>query len=131
MQELNAARKLDAEIAAILTTEGFSTARGHAFSDAVVWKLRKRWHIPTVKEHATDHTTHRWRDGSYTAEGLATTVGVSLRTAYQWIWEGRIKAQQLLKGMPWKITVTTKEIKALQHSAQQAQRGKQPPKEVL
>src|SRR5260370_27485336 len=47
--ELNAARKMDKEIATILNREGFVAARGCKFKGENVWLLRKRWNISTVK----------------------------------------------------------------------------------
>ena len=47
--QLNAAGKMDKEIAEILNQEGFVAARGRAFKGDNVCLLRNRWGIPTVK----------------------------------------------------------------------------------
>ena len=49
LTELNAAGKMDKEIATILNQEGFVAARGCAFKGENVWLLRTHWGIPTVK----------------------------------------------------------------------------------
>jgi DNA invertase Pin-like site-specific DNA recombinase len=50
VRELNAASLMDAQIADILNTEGYRTARLHRpFTGGTVWLLREKWTIPTVK----------------------------------------------------------------------------------
>jgi len=48
IRDLNAANKMDAEIAIILNAEGLCSARGPAFTGETIHLLRKRWHIRTV-----------------------------------------------------------------------------------
>src|SRR5216683_1815227 len=54
IKKLNAAGKMDKEIAAILNQEGFVAARGCSFRGENVWLLRSRWHVPTVKINGVD-----------------------------------------------------------------------------
>ena len=54
VKELNAAGKMDKEIAAILNQEGFVAARGCSFKGENVWLLRSRRQIPTVKINGVD-----------------------------------------------------------------------------
>ena len=58
--ELNAACKMDKEIAATLNKEGFVAARGCKFKGENVWLLRKRWDIPTVKINGISTNPMRW-----------------------------------------------------------------------
>lgn len=58
--ELNAAGKMDKEIASTLNAEGFLAARNCAFKGENVWLLRRRWGIPTVKINGTSTNRHRW-----------------------------------------------------------------------
>ncbi|ESW94777.1 hypothetical protein X769_31775 [Mesorhizobium sp. LSJC268A00] len=62
MIELNAAGKMDKEIAAALNVEGFVAARGCAFKGENVWLLRTRWAIPTIKINGTSANPDRWPD---------------------------------------------------------------------
>ncbi|ULJ74294.1 hypothetical protein [Rhizobium gallicum] len=49
VRELNAAGKMDKEIASALNAEGFLAAQNCAFKGDNVWLLRRRWGIPAVK----------------------------------------------------------------------------------
>ncbi|MBY3348930.1 hypothetical protein [Rhizobium laguerreae] len=51
--ELNAAGKIDKEIASALNAAGFIAAQNCAFKGDNVWLLRRRWGIPTVKINGT------------------------------------------------------------------------------
>ncbi len=129
--ELHGLQKLDAEIAAVLNTEGFRTARGRSFSSDLVWLLRHHWQIPTVKANGTAQNPGQWPDGTYSVEGVAAAVGVIGGTVYKWIREGRLQGQQLTKGMPWKIGVTEEQLQALQDYVQKVRRIKRSKKEVV
>jgi hypothetical protein len=115
---------IDAEIATVLNTEGFCTARGQAFSGNTVWLLRQQWQIPAVKTNGKEGNPLRWEDGSYSVEGLAKAVGVSLGTVYKWLHHGRVKGQQVSKAMPWKLLLTQTDITALQVHVKNARRTK-------
>ena len=125
VRELNGAQKMDAQIAAILNAEGLRSARGQRFSGHLVWLLRQHWQLPSVKENAQEHNPPRWADGTYSVEGVAQAVDVSLWTVYRWVRTGRIKGQQLAKGMPWKLSLTEAQIASLRVYAQRVRRTKQ------
>ena len=122
VRELNRAGNIDATIATCLNAEGFRSARGQAFSSNVVWLLRQQWHIPAVKTNGKDGNPLRWEDGSYSVEGLAKAVGVTVATVYKWLYQGRVKGRQLGKAMPWKLSVTPTDMVALRAHVKQTQR---------
>jgi hypothetical protein len=130
-RELSSARKMDAEIAAILNAEGFRTARGRCFKSANVWRIRQQWQLPSVKESGNNPQPPRWADGTYSIAGAAATVGVTLGTVYKWVREGRVKAQQLAKGMPWKLALTDAQITSLQTYIKRVRRIKRSTTEAV
>jgi hypothetical protein len=123
--------QLDHEIAAILNTEGFRTARGCCFSGNVVWLIRQRWQVPTVKENGKDYNPLRWREGTYSVAGAAKAVGVTLGTGYKWVRRGQIKGHQLTKGMPWKLSLTEDAITSLREDVNRVRRTKQSTMEAV
>lgn len=124
IRELNRAQQMDDEIAATLNGEGLRTSRDRAFSGSMVWLLRKQWGIPTVRENSKGCNPLRWKDGTYSIEGVAKAVGVVLSTAYKWVREGRVEGRQLAKGTPWKIRITEERITALREYVQRVRRSK-------
>ncbi|ESY65892.1 MULTISPECIES: hypothetical protein [Mesorhizobium] len=72
--ELNAAGKMDKEIAVASNAEGFVAAGGCAFKSEKVWLLRTRWGIPTVKINGTSANPDRWPDGTYSVQGAAAAL---------------------------------------------------------
>lgn len=125
VEELNAAQKIDAEIATILNNEGRFSARGVPFSGGVVHLLRKRWRISTVKINGTEQNPLRWPDGSYSVQGAAQTLSLSPVTVFVWIRKGRLLARQIAKGMPWQIDLSEQqiaEIKAHSHRNSRSQK---------
>jgi hypothetical protein len=124
VRELNTAHQMDAEIATILNAEGFRTTRGGCFSGKVVWLLRQQWQVPTVKDNGNDNNPLHWDDGTYSVDGVAKVVGVTLGTVYQWLRKGLVKGQQLTKGMPWKISLTDQEMTSLRAYVQRVRRLK-------
>jgi hypothetical protein len=61
VRELNAARQMDAEMAATLNAEGLRSAQGWLFQGKNVHVLQRRWNIPTVKISGTDQPNPpRW-----------------------------------------------------------------------
>ena len=78
IKDLNAAGKMDKEIATILNREGFVAARGCAFKNENVWLLRTRWGIPTVKINGAGANPMRWPDGSFSVQGAAAALGSAL-----------------------------------------------------
>jgi len=130
VRELNAAQKMDEQIAAILNEEGVRPSRGRAFSGGLVWMVRQQWQIPTVKENGKEANPLRWKDGTYSIEGVAEAVGVILGTVYQWVREGRVDGQQLGKGTPWKIKLTDEQLMSLREHVRRVRRIKRSKKEA-
>jgi DNA invertase Pin-like site-specific DNA recombinase len=120
IRELNAAQRMDDEIAAILNNEGLRTARGEAFTGPLVWLLRKKWGIAPIRVKATPTHPMRWDDGTYSVHGAAAVLGVYLGTIYHWLLTGRLKGVQLTKGMPWQIPLTDEQISELREYAAHA-----------
>jgi DNA invertase Pin-like site-specific DNA recombinase len=110
VQELNGELKLDAEIAAILTEEGFRTTRGGSFNGPLVWRLRKQWGVATVNPASNPE---RWPDGSYSVQSAAAVLGVYPGTVFQWLRRGRLTGEQIEKGLAWKIALTEARIAEL------------------
>jgi hypothetical protein len=131
LRALTAARKLDAEIAAILNAEGFRPARGRAFTGNLVWLMRQQWQIPTVKINGTAHNPPRWPDGTYSIAGVAEAAGVSLGTVYKWLRTGRIPGVQITKGMPWQLPLTEAKLASLKASVRRVRQSMPSKKEVL
>jgi hypothetical protein len=111
--ELNAAGKMDKEIAAALNAEGFIAARGCAFKGENVWLLRTRWGIPTVKINGTSANPDRWPDGSYSVRGAAAALGVTPQTVFDYLARGWLDGRQLTKGQPWQIELSGDQINTL------------------
>ena len=99
--ELNAAGKMDKEIAEILNREGFIAARGCTFKGDNVWLLRTRWGIPTVKINGVDANPPQWPDGSYSVQGAAAALGVTPQAIFAYLARGLLAGHQLTKGQPW------------------------------
>jgi hypothetical protein len=108
--DLNAAGKMDKEIAAALNTEGFVAARGCAFKGENVWLLRKRWGIPTVKINGVGANPLRWPDGTYSVQGAAAALGITSQTVFDYLARGLLAGRQLTKGQPWQIALSDDQI---------------------
>ncbi|MGA0565674.1 recombinase family protein, partial [Ancylobacter sp. VNQ12] len=108
--DLNAAGKMDKEIAAVLNAEGFVAARGCAFKGENVWLLRKRWGIPTVKINGVAANPPRWPDGTYSIQGAAAALGITSQTVFHYLARGLLAGRQLIKGQPWKIDLSDDQI---------------------
>lgn len=121
LQALNGEAKLDAEIAAILTAEGFRTTRGGVFSGPLVWRLRQQWGIATVNPASNPE---RWPDGSYSVQSAAAVVGVYPGTVFQWLRRGVLTGHQIGKGLPWKIPLTDERIAELRAYVVRARRSR-------
>lgn len=72
--------------------------------------LRKRWGIPTVKINGTEPNPPRWPDGTYSIQGVAEVLEITPQTVFDWPAKGRFTGSQLVKGMPWKITLSNQQI---------------------
>lgn len=131
LRDLNAQGKTDDDIVAVLDAEGFQTARGHRFTGHMVWLLRQQWQVPVIGVNSNAPHPLRWQDGTYSAEGLAQTVGVAVGTIYRWLREGQATGHQSARGMPWKIPGPPEDIERLKRRVQQAHRTSRFHKEAL
>ncbi|MFL5654744.1 MAG: recombinase family protein [Ktedonobacteraceae bacterium] len=123
VRKLNAASLIDAQIAAVLNAEGYRTARLHRpFTGAMVWLLREKWDIPTVKINGKEHNPAQWEDGSYSVQGAAARLGVFPGTIHHWLKVGKLTGYQLAKGMPWKVYLTEEDMTRLQEWLRRARR---------
>ncbi|NGO56256.1 recombinase family protein, partial [Mesorhizobium camelthorni] len=122
--ELNAAGKMDKEIASRLNAEGFIAARNCAFKGDNVWLLRRRWGVPTVKINGTSANPDRWPDGTYSVQGAAAALGVTPQTIFKYRARGLVEGRQLAKGQPWQIELTDELIETLRIRAQRNRRSR-------
>lgn len=123
IRELNGTFLRDAQIADILNAEGYQTARlHHPFTGGMVWLLREKWGIPTVKINGKEHNPAQWEDGTYSVEGAAARLGVNSSTIHHWLKGGKLIGHQLAKGMPWKIYLTDEDVIRLQEWLRRARR---------
>ena len=113
IRDLNAANKMDAEIAIILNAEGLCSARGPAFTGETIHLLRKRWHIRTVKINGSGLNPPRWPDGTYSVQGAAEVLGITSQTIFDWLRKGWLSGHQLAKGMPWQISLSEEQAMEL------------------
>ena len=128
LQELNQQQKMDAEIAAQLNAAGFVTALGQPFQSKMVFTLRKKWQIPTVKINGNEPNPRQWPDGSYSIQGVAEALEVAPITVFAWLRRGKLTGEQLSKGMPWKIRLTDEQINTLKATVRRINLS---PKEAL
>jgi hypothetical protein len=124
IRALNAAQRMDGEIAAILNAEGLVSARGRPFSGGGVHVLRKRWRIPTVKINGKEANPRRWPDGTYSVQGAAEVLTITPQTVFKWLRKGRLTGEQLVKGMPWKIILSDQQITVLKARVRRISRSK-------
>lgn len=124
IRALNAAQRMDGEIAATLNAEGLVSARGGSFSGAEIHLLRKRWGIETVKINGKEANPRRWPDGTYSVQGAAEALTITPQTVFKWLWKGRLTGEQLVKGMPWKITLSDQQIAVLKAKVRRINRSK-------
>ena len=122
--QLNAACKMDKEIAATLNQEGFVAARGCKFKGENVWLLRKRWDIPTVKINGVSSNPMRWPDGSFSIQGAAAALGITTQTVFDYLARGLLAGHQLTKGQPWQIDLSKEQISRLRARVRHTKRSK-------
>jgi DNA invertase Pin-like site-specific DNA recombinase len=122
--ELNAAGKMDKEIAQTLNQQGFTAARGCRFRGENVWLLRTRWGIATVKINGVAANPMRWLDGSFSVQGAAAAVGVTPQTVFKYLARGFLVGRQLVKGQPWQIDLTDDQIRHLQDRLRRTRRSR-------
>ena len=84
-----------------------------------------------MKENGKAPNPLRWRDGTYSIEGIAAIVGVTPGTVYNWVRAGRVAGQQLAKGMPWKILLTEQDLISLQQHVNRVRRIKRSKMEAV
>ena len=114
---------MDEDIAATLNTEGVRTPHRQLFTSKLLWILRKKMGLPSVVHQG--FIPDRWEDGSYSVYGAAKVLEVFKGTIYTWIYNGRLHAQQLGKGTPWKIHLDEEKIAALQSHLERVKRSKE------
>ena len=122
--ELNGARKMDGEIAAILNQEGFVAARGCAFKGENVWLLRTRSGIPAVKINGVSANPMRWPDGSFSIQGVAAELGITSQTVFDYLARGLLAGHQLTKGQPWQIDLSDEQISRLRAHVRHTKRSR-------
>jgi hypothetical protein len=122
--DLNAACKMDKEIATILNQEGFVAARGCKFKGENIWLLRKRWNIPTIKINGIGSNPVRWPDGSLSIQGVAIALGITTQTVFDYLARGLLRGHQLTKGQPWQIDLTDEQITHLRARVRHTKRSK-------
>ncbi len=120
---LNAAGKMDKEIAAVLNREGFVAARGCAFQGKNVWLLRQRWGLATVKINGVSPNPPRWPDGSYSVQGAAAALGITPQTVFDYLGRGLLHGRQLAKGQPWQIDVVDEQLEQLRARVRHTRRS--------
>jgi DNA invertase Pin-like site-specific DNA recombinase len=113
IRELNAAGKMDAEIATVLNAENIMSARGVPFTHHTIHLLRRRHGIRTVKINGVDPNPSRWPDGSYSVDGAAAILGVSPKRIFGWLQTGQLIGRQLAPRQPWQISLSKKQIAVL------------------
>jgi hypothetical protein len=121
---LNAAGKMDKEIATILNREGFIAARGCAFKGENVWLLRTRWGIPTVKINGVSSNPLRWPDGNFSIQGVAAELRITPPTVFDYLARGLLVGHQLTKGQPWQIDLSDEQINRLRARVRHTRRSK-------
>ncbi|MEO9150049.1 MAG: recombinase family protein [Burkholderiaceae bacterium] len=124
IRELNAAGKMDHEIAAILNAEGIMSARGVPLLHGSVHLLRKRWGIRTAKINGVQANPPRWPDGSYSIQGAAAALGITAQTVFDWLAKGRLDGRQLTKGQPWQILLNDDQLSVLQAQLRRTSQSK-------
>lgn len=122
--ELNAAGKMDKEVAAILNREGFVAARGCAFKGENVWLLRTRWGIPTVKINGVAANPMHWPDGTFSVQGAAVALGITAQTVFDYLKRGLLSGRQLTKGQPWQIELADEQINRLRAHVRRTKRSR-------
>ena len=122
IRQLHASEKMDEEIAEILNAEGFLTPHRQLFTSKLLWILRKKMGLASVIHQGFN--PDRWEDGTYSVEGAAKEIGVFKGTIYTWIYGGRLQAQQVGKGTPWKIFLDAEKIASLKSHLERIKRSK-------
>lgn len=105
---------LDAEIAGVLNAEGRRSAKGKAFSVAMVRWIRYKHRIPAV--------TRPLDDNELTVKELADRFGISSGVVYYWIRLGLLEVHRIHAGAPYAITLTPQKEGELREWVRQSSR---------
>ncbi len=124
IRELNAAGRMDHEIAVVLNAEGVMSARGVPFEHGTIHLLRKQWHIRTAKINGVEFNPPRWPNGSYSIQGAAAALGMTPQTVFDWLRKGRLEGRQLTKGQPWQIDLSDEQIRTLRAQVRRISQSK-------
>jgi hypothetical protein len=124
VRELNAAGRMDREIADALNAEQITSARGVPFRGETIHLLRKQWGIATAKINGVEANPAQWPDGSYSIQGAAAALGITAQTVFKWLRRGRLAGRQLAKGQPWQIPLADEQTAALKTQVGQMTRSK-------
>jgi hypothetical protein len=122
IRELKAEAKSDGEIAAMLKAEGYRAARGKEINSVAVNHMRNLWGIRAHWRYEEGRNPQRWDDGTYSVQGAAAAIGVTVLTVHSWLRQGLLSGKQLAKGAPWKITLTEEQIVELRAYADRVRR---------
>jgi hypothetical protein len=121
---INAAGKMDKEIAVVLNQEGLRSARGGSFTGGNVWLLRQRWKIASVKINGVGPNPSQWPDGTYSVQGAAALIGITPQTIFDYLRAGLLTGRQRAKGQPWQIDLPTWQLDGLRKRLQRTRRSK-------
>jgi DNA invertase Pin-like site-specific DNA recombinase len=113
LHQLHAQRQSDAQVAQVLTTEGYRTAKGRPLGGKNVWYLRRLWGLSSEQTGEMAADGLRWSDNRYTVRGVAQAAGVSKSTVHRWLKQGRLKGDYLGSRKLWRIHLTTRQINRL------------------
>ena len=122
IRELKAEAKSDGEIAAMLKAEGYRAARGKEINSVAVNHMRNLWGIRAHWRYEEGRNPQRWDDGTYSVQGAAAAIDVTVLTVHSWLRQGLLSGKQLAKGAPWKITLTEEQIVELRAYADRVRR---------
>jgi hypothetical protein len=100
-----AKRFTDEQIARILIRQRQKTATGLPYNTHRVANLRWNFGIPCYKKPEGGEAK------TFTAQGAAEILKVSIPTIYNWIDLGLIRGEQMAPGAPWEIVLTDEDIK--------------------
>jgi hypothetical protein len=115
-----AATHTDAEIAAVLTADGYRAGRGGPITRATVEWLR--WRYTPVRRHGHPPTARPApcrREGRYSARAAADLLNVDVSTIADWCVSGRLEAVQAAPHHPRWIALTPETIAALRKPVRQ------------
>ena len=103
----------DEEIAAMLNTEGLTSAKGNRFTRSSVSWIRNKHGIPPVDKK---------KPHELTVKGVAERFGVSHNVVYYWIEHKIIPARRLNQGSPYWITIDQSKSRELEQWVRESPR---------